>query len=946
MPEAKQYSYHNIFETFDSSEHGLDSNEAIFRLKKYGQNHLGSIKKKSAWIQFLEEFYDPMVLLLIAATVFAFFSGDTVDALIIFLVVILNAAISFIQKHRAEKAVEALKKLVSPQARVIRNHQQILVDTANLVPGDIIMVNEGDTVPADAIIFQANELESAEAVLRGESMPIPKTAFDTTEKGAMSTVDNIIFTGATISRGNAKALVIKTGLETEFGKIATMTQETKKDATPLEKEIHRIGIFAAQITLIIIAIIFIFELLVHQRSILDNILFSASIAVAAVPEGLPAVITIALALGVQRLSKKNAIIRQLSAVETLGATTVICTDKTGTLTKNEMTVTQAVIDDFYLQMEGVGYEPKGSYKIITGKNEQLEILDNQISNEFSRQNPGITSSLNWLNLCATLCNNAALTFKDNRYQVLGDPTEGCLKTLALKIDQNLEENVLGNWEEIHELPFDSDRKMMSKIYLDRKHGKYYVFLKGAPEQVLAASDQRLHHGRATILTKGIKEDLMHTNEQFNQKALRTIALAYKEINVHDINEFLQQSNFQGKTHQLEKKLTFIGIVGLTDPPRIGVKEAIKMTSIAGIRTIIITGDNGLTAEAIAEQIGLSSPKRPATIITGEQLARLTDQELKDILSKKDSRLIFARTKPEHKLRIVSILKENGEIVAVTGDGVNDAPALKRADIGVAMGLTGSDVSREAASLVLMDDSFKTIVVAIEEGRVIFSNLKKFIFYIFSSNVGEVVAIFFSLIIGLGAPLSAMLILTINFVTDLFPALALSFEPAEKHLMQQAPRSPKEKIMSGKFVQRIMITGFALGFITLALYAYKLFYNGWAYGTPIPDELLSQASSLAFVALVILQVANSFNAKTENVSLFVTNPFNNWKLILANLSSALIAIAIVEIPFLQRFFHTSGLNLLDWGLVAISCVLITIVSELIKFTNRKNKKNHEHHPKTS
>jgi Ca2+-transporting ATPase len=711
------------------------------------------------------------------------------------------------------------------------------------------------------------------------------------------------------------------------------TQSTEA-STPAKKEIHKLGILAGQITLIIIAIIFVFELLVHRRPIVDNILFATSIAVAAVPEGLPAVITIALALGVQRLSRKNAIIKQLSSVETLGATTVICTDKTGTLTKNEMVVTEALIDDFYVKFSGIGYEPKGKYQIFTNKDDTFEITNNQITAEFIHKHNSLANPLRWMSLCATLCNNANLSDKDGVHKVLGDPTEGGLLSMGYKINLSVEQEAQENWQEVHELPFDSTRKMMSKIFLDRKQNKYYVFSKGAPENIIHASDQRLHLGRLNILTKGVKEELMSINEKFNENALRTIGLAYKEISAHELANIINQKEFDSKVNAIEKKLTFIGIAGLSDPPRPEIKEAVHLTQVAGIRSYIITGDNGFTTAAIAKQVGLINDKKPYEIINGNDLENISDQELKSKFSNHNLDIIFARSKPEHKLRLVSLLKEINEVVAVTGDGVNDAPALKRADIGVAMGITGSDVSKEAANMVLMDDSFSTIVTAIEEGRVIFANLKKFIFYIFSSNIGEVFTIFLALIIGLEAPLSAILILTINFATDLFPALALGVEPAEKNIMKLPPRQADQKLMTTKFLHRILFTGCVIGLLVLLLYISRLILGGWTYGQAIDKNLYLQASSLAFIAMVMFQVTNSFNAKTENDSIFKANFFNNPKLIWANLSSVIIAVIIVELPFLQTFFRTSSLSLIDWGLILAGCILITIILELEKYQNRR------------
>lgn len=926
--------YQNIFETFNSTENGLDTNEVIYRLKKYGLNQLAVKKSTPLFLKVLQEFTDPMILLLIFATFIAFFNNNTTDGLLILSVILLNGFISFFQKYRAERAIEALKKMVSPQARVMRNNQQAMINTAEIVPGDVIILSEGDTIPADAIVFQANELETSEAILTGESSGIGKKPFNLLEKGALSTEQNTIYMGTTISRGNARALVIQTGMETEFGKIADLTQETKKDQTPLQKEIYKLGIFAAQITLVIVTLIFAFEYIVHHRSILDNLIFSSSIAVAAVPEGLPAVITIALALGVLRLSKKNAIIRQLSSVETLGATTVICTDKTGTLTKNEMTVTDALTDDFYLNFEGVGYTPKGKFTIFGPDQSSLDLSREQITAEFVKKNAALSHSLRLFGLCAYLCNNASLVNKNDSYSILGDPTEGALLVMAEKLNFFAETDNLENLQQIHELPFDSGRKLMTKVYLDKKQGKYYVFTKGAPDQLINFCDQRLHFGKTVILTKGIKENLIKINEQYSSQALRTIALAYKEIPAQQLKEILSLDRFQDKIRELEKKLVFLGIAGISDPPREEVRDAVKSTELAGIKTYIITGDHGYTTAAIAHKVGLISEQRPFEIIPGDVLDRMSDHEIKERFKDKNLDLIFSRNKPEHKLRLVSLLKENREIVAVTGDGVNDAPALKRADIGVAMGITGSDVSKEASNMILIDDSFSTIVTAIHEGRTIYANLKKFISYIFSTNVGEIFTITLSLLIGLEAPLTAVLLLTINFVTDLFPALALGVEPAEPDIMIHPPRSPEAKIMDKPFIKKILAIGILIGILMIVLYLYKLFSHNWNFGQDITAELLRECNSLIFAGLVFIQIAVSFNAKSDTESILKINPFNNWKLISANLFSAILTFLIIQWSPLQSVFKTTGLGWLDWALVIVVCLLMTISLEIAKYKQRQ------------
>lgn len=927
MTETNNYKYQNIFEEFDSSPQGLDNNEVNFRLQKHGKNILELKQSTGLITQFIKSLLDPMTVLLIVSAILAFFIGNSIDAFIILAVLSFNSFISFLQKYKAEKDLEALKQIVSPQGKVIRNHQKYLINTSEIVPSDIILVEEGDTIPADAIIFESNELEVMEAILNGESTPISKTAHNYLEKGAYTNVSNFIFAGTTVTRGNAHALVVRTGLNTELGKIAQMTTKTKKDLTPLEKEIHNLGFIITQITLVIIAIIFVIELLIHQKGILENILFAASIAVAAVPEGLPAVITITLALGVQRLSKKNAIVKQLSSVETLGATTVICTDKTGTLTKNEMTVTQLITNDSYIKLDGIGYEPNGNIQVFEEKT-NFQINNNDIHS--SQLSIGAQNTLHYLNLAAYLCNNSSLNQKDNKYNIIGDPTEGSLKTMVLKMDKNFESNIQDIWEEIHELPFDSDRKVMSKLFFNKQKEKYILFVKGAPEFLLKLCDQRLNNGKANILTKGVKEEAIEYSQQLSSKALRTLAFAYRELNSNDIKDFANSTHFSEKTQILEKKLTYIGMVGIIDPPRVDVKESIRLTQIAGIRTIIITGDNGLTAKAIAEEIELSPENNSLEIINGDQLNEYSDQQIKDFLSDKTKTLIFARVKPEHKLKIVSLLKELGEVVAVTGDGVNDAPALKKSDIGVAMGKTGSDIAKEVSSLVLMDESFKTIVEAIKEGRTIFDNLKKFIFYMFSSNIGEVTIIFLALLIGLPSPLTAVLILVINFATDLLPALALGFEPAEKDIMLKPPRSANEKIITKTFIMRIIIIGVSLGIISLSLYMFKLINLGWFIGNNISNSTMNTSFSIVFISLVFLQIINSFDVRSKNQSIFTVNPFGNWRLLWGNIISLAISIAIVEVPILQNYFHTNSLNLIDWITILIGGVIFLIILEMTKF----------------
>ncbi len=934
MPENNDpYQIINPFQSVNSQPEGLNQQEITFRLQKYGLNQLTNPHRQPLLIRFLKEFKDLMVIILLIAATLALFTNEILDAIMIYLVVLANSLISFIQKNKAEKAIEALQKMVAPQARVIRNngHQQIIA-SSQIVPGDIVLLSEGDKIPADAIIFESNEFSAQESLLSGESVPVNKFSFNFQQADNYSTIQNFIFAGTSVAHGNAKALVVRTGMNTEFGKIANLTQETKQDSSPLEKELRQIGLFTANITIAISIIIFLIDILILKGEIIDTLLFAISLAVAAVPEGLPATITIALALGVQRLARKNAIIKQLSATETLGATTVICTDKTGTLTKNEMTVKSLFFDDLGLQLEGAGYIPTGKVEFFKSSQpfHQYDLHQSTEQNlqQFATHHPHYFRTLEWLLITATLCNNAELVQQNNQYQVLGDPTEGSLLTMTEKIGLNIA-RINSAFSKIHELPFDSGRKIMSQIVQEKATGKYYVLTKGAPENLIQLCDQRLHLGRPVIFTKDYKNAVLELNADYAHSAFRTIALAFKEIPHRHLNELLNTDNYQDLIGKVEKDFIFLGLSALFDPPRPEVKEAIKLTKKAGIRTFVLTGDHGFTAQAIAKQIDLINPSWPTEIITGADIDTLSHSDLKAKISNTELNLIFARISPAHKLLIVSLFKELGEIVAVTGDGVNDAPALKRADIGIAMGLSGTDVTREAANIVLADDSYNSIVNAIKEGRTIYQNLHKFIYYIFSSNIGEVTTIFFALILTLPNPLTAVLILTVNLATDLFPALALGMEPVEKNIMNSPPRPPATRIMNRQFIFKISYVGVLLGLCMLALNLSFLILNGWTFGQSVPPELISKIQTLTFAGLVIIQVFNSFNAKSDTKSIFSFPLWHNPKLLGANLLSVLICISVVHIPLLQEFFKTTALQWTEWLLLIAISATIIITEEVRK-----------------
>ncbi|MFA5829292.1 MAG: cation-transporting P-type ATPase [Candidatus Gracilibacteria bacterium] len=894
-----------------SSLDGLSNEEAQKRLITFGKNELIAGKKKSYFLQFLEEFKDFLVIILIVAVGLAFFSGEYIDGGIILFIVILNATIGFIQKFKAEKAIEALRKMIAPIAKVLRDGNVQEIAASQVVPGDILILHEGDQIIADAVLLESNELQAQEAALTGESTAVDKAHF-----ALEITPENLIYMGTNIVHGTAKALVTKTGMQTEMGKIATMTTETEKDKTPLQKEMQDIGMFIGKFTFVITAILIVLGIFVQKRGIIETILFATAVAVAAVPEGLPATITITLALGVQKLAKNNAIVKQLASVETLGSTTVICSDKTGTLTKNEMTVKELYYDRYSATVEGVGYDPKGEIK-HNGK-----------------------KPLDLLYLTAALCNNADVSQDNGQWKMIGDPTEGALITLVKKSDFPLDQSK-ENFQKLHEFPFDSDRKCMTVLYEEKTSGKIFAFTKGAPINIFKISDHMMMNDHPMKIDHVTQKEFLDKNEKMAQKALRVLAFAYRELSSHEIKTWqkYKETQVEGQVQapqkfpftkdEIEKNLTFLGLIGMIDPPRPEVAEAIDLTRQAGIKVYIITGDHGTTAEAIARQIGLIG-KNKHLIINGAELNDLSDPEVKKLLEDKKLDIIFARVTPAHKLRIVSLLKELGEVVAVTGDGVNDAPALKRSDIGVAMG-SGTDVSKEAANMILTDNSFSTIIKAVKEGRTIYENLKKFIYFMFSSNMGELLTIFGAILLNFPAPLTAVLILFVNLFSDVLPALALGLEPTENTIMSKKPRRKTERMLHRNFLFRIFYGGFFMTLIILSGFVWTLYRYGWEWGQylDLDHPTFLKASTITFALMVISQMGIALSAKSEDQSIFNSGIFKNKKLIGAILISIILTIVIIQAPFLQSFFHTTSLDLEEWLIVMCAPLLIIGLEEARK-----------------
>jgi len=924
-----------IYEEFHSGPDGLTNEQALKNKLEYGPNIIKTKPKRSWPLQFLGEFFDLMVIILIVAGTLAYIFNETTNATVIFAIVLLNAIVGFVQKYKAERAVEALQAMISPHAKVIRNDEMIEIEATEIVPGDILVLEPGVKIAADARLTEAFQLECNESILTGESNSIKKDPATLRGKFLPKIEHkNTIFMGTTVTQGSGKAIVIATGEKTEFGKITRLTAETKQDASPLQKELKRIGVIIAIVTLAISAILFIIGFALQGKTFIDNLLFTISVAVAAVPEGLPATITIALALGVQRLANKKAIMKQLSSVETLGATTVILSDKTGTLTKNEMTIKEMFFNNHFAEVKGVGYAPKGEIQIFQNGNEQPLIIgrdDSVLIDKdqrktdlalFAEKDKHTYEAFKYLATIGVLCNEARLNKTiQNDYELIGDPTEGSILTLVKKAGFSFKDFV-DTHTFLEKLPFDSTRKRMSVIVKNLHSHQISVLTKGATQSVLDKCTGILIDGKKIDLTKAKRAELMHHSDEMAKKALRVLAFAYKEMPKKEKDRYTEAAT--------ENNLTFVGLVGMMDPPRRDVKEAIALTKEAGIKTYIVTGDNGFTAQAIAEQVGLLTTKN-FEIITGNDLNKISKTKLIKLLMDKEREIIFARVSPQHKLKITDALKEMGEIVAVTGDGVNDAPALKRADIGIAMGIKGTDVSKEAASMILVDDSFTSIVRAIEEGRTIYSNMKKFIFYIFSCNIGELITVFAAILAKLPAPLTAVLILSVNVGTDILPSLALGVEPPDKNVMSDPPRNPKKHIIDAPFAIRFVYIGLFIGTIVLGIFIWNLYRYGWSFGDSIDTSTIAyiKSTTMAFAALVVIQLFNAYNARNENNSIFTLGFLRNPQIIGAIIISLGMLYAITEAPTLQSYLKTTSLTGTEWGIIFVSSASILLIEEIRK-----------------
>ena len=897
VEETKEY--------FKVDENGLTSEKVSENRAKYGTNELQAKKKKSTFVKFLEQFKDFMIIVLIIAAIISgvvgYIEGEGItDSIIILIVVVLNAVIGVIQENKAEKSLEALQKLSAHVSKVIRNGKMEVIPAKELVPGDIVVLDTGDYVPADLRIIEAVNLKSQEASLTGESVPVDKK----TEKIENAEVDlgdrdNMLFSSSLITYGRGKGIVVETGMNTEVGKIAGIINSAEETQTPLQAKLNKLGKTLGIAALVICAIIFVIGLL-YGKDPIEMFMTAVSLAVAVIPEGLAAVSTIVLAIGVQRMVKRHAIVKKLPAVETLGSTTVICSDKTGTLTQNKMTV------------------------------EKIFYNGNTINTESAKQN--IDKDLEKLVYISMLCNDTKISTEG---KLNGDPTETALVDMAFKLD--FDGAIYDEYPRIKEIPFDSDRKLMTTVH--KINDKYLVSTKGGVDELLARCNKYLYNGEIKEDLENYKKVIAENNENMAKDALRVLAMAYKEIDHEPTDEEMEN---------MEQGLIYVGMVGMIDPPRLEVKDAVDKCKNAGIKTVMITGDHKITAIAIAKSLGILENEEEA--LTGAELEKMSDEDLTKNIRKYS---VYARVSPEHKVRIVKAWQANGEIVAMTGDGVNDAPALKKADIGCAMGIVGTDVSKEAADVILTDDNFATIVSSVEEGRRIYDNILKAIQFLLSSNVGEVITLFvailitpllgnlFGIDINLIVPLLPIHILWINLVTDSLPALALAVDPAQKDVMDRKPNKNKSVFTKG-MVWRIAYQGILIGLITIIAFI---------VGLATPDENLPVIEGLtneeikveigqtmAFCVLAFSQLVHVFNVRDNKTSIFKTGIFSNKQLILAVLASAALMFIILLIPALRHIFSIPVLpvgNVLEIVILSLMPLIIVELFKLIKINTSKS-----------
>ncbi len=895
-----------VIQSLGSSRGGLTEAEAGDRLRKYGPNQIAERKRVTAFHIFVDQFRDIFVLMLLASALISAFLGEAVDAVTISAIIVLVAVVGFVQDYRGEKALEAMKKMTAATARVLREGREKVVPTSEVVPGDILLLDSGDRIAADGRLIETVELRTVEASLTGESTPVDKTVRSLPASTHVSDRANMVFSGTHVAYGRGRAVVTATGAATEFGKIAKLIQEAEEAETPLEQKMDRFSKAIAKVVVGLCVLVFILEFLRLETgedlisAVTDAFMTSVSLAISAVPEGIPAITAVTLALGARDLMRRRAIIRKLSSAETLGSVTVICSDKTGTLTKGEMTVRQVCVGTRLADVTGSGYEPVGEFRWSGSSDPQ-----------------GDVEGLELLLRVGALCNNAKLELQSssNSWAVSGDPTEGALVVAAKKagLDKEALEQM---YPRVREIPFSSERKMMTTVHR-LGEGEYAAYVKGAPEVVLKHSTHVFSEGSERVLSDAMRERLMAVSETMAGNALRVLGMAYRAL----------PSGYEDlKDEEVEESLVFVGFQGMIDPARPEVIEANRRCERAGIKTVMITGDHKLTATAVAKEIGML--KAGNLVLTGAELEELPDPEFERVV---EDVAVYARVSPEHKQKIVRALKARGHIVAMTGDGVNDAPAIKNADIGVAMGITGTDVTKEASHMVLADDNFATIVTAVEHGRVIFDNIRKYTRFMLACNFDEVLLLTVFAILGWPIPLLPAMILWINLATDGGPAIALSMDPGEEDVMDRPPRNPREGILHGmlSFIVASFILQFAGSLIVFLA-------ETWPYvttGATIPEDVLTEARTAVFIQAALFELLVVWNCRSEKRSVWRMNPLKNKWLLIADTVALLATASLCYIPPLQTAFHLCPLTINDWLWTAtIASLGLLVLPEL--FYGRK------------
>ena len=875
-----------VIDAFGSNaKKGLTSQQAAQLLQKHGENKLEGKKEDSILVMFLGQFKDFLVIILMIAAVISIVLGEYLDGSIILAIVILNAILGVTQENRANNALKALKELSSPMAKVLRDGAIDKIASNLIVPGDIIMLEAGDYVPTDMRLIESVNLKIDEAALTGESVPAEKVASAVLPADAgLGDRINAAFMGTVVTYGRGMGIAAETGMDTQMGKIATMLTETEEESTPLQKKLDDLGKILGIVCLVVCGLIFLLGVL-RGGEMFEMFMTAVALAVAAIPEGLTVVVTVILAMGMQKMVKSNAIIKRLSAVETLGSTTVICSDKTGTLTQNKMTVVKLFDGKQKYEVSGTGYGSEGEI-LLDGK---------------KTESKGLAKLLQG----AALCNDAI--YKQEEARIIGDPTEGALLVVAQKYGIE-DEETRETFPRLQEIPFDSDRKLMSTFH--EIDGAIVMYTKGAPDEVLRRSVAAYENGEIVPMTDAIRETISKQNNEYAEGALRVLAVAYRPMDEIKGLDSVSQ----------ERDLIFLGLLGMIDPPRDEVRDAIHVCKTAGIGVKMITGDHKTTASAIAADIGIITDGA----LEGRELNDMNDEQLREAVTHIS---VFARVSPEHKVRLVDAVRANGNIAAMTGDGVNDAPSLKRADIGVAMGITGTDVSKEAADMILTDDNFASIVKAVEQGRTIYDNIRKVVGYLLSCNIGEILVIFIAMVANWGSPLSPIHLLSINLITDAFPAFALGMEEEEDGTMDMPPRDPKESIINKKMSVAVGMQSIFLAIGALASYAFSLYVLGH-------DAL--EASTMCFTTLVLGELLRAYSARSEHRSIFRMKPFSNAFLNKTVIFSLVFMALVVYVPFLQPVFKTVALAPSMLGASAMFAILPILGGELAKLVTGRMK----------